>query len=236
VPQNTKVPGLAIAFATMSLAACSTTAPNPNLPRGEAAYQVIPPEAPQRDQYVFSAGDVISVDVFGETGLSRPQLLVDEAGNVQLPLVGEIKAEGQTSRQLSTQIADFLGRKYLVNPQVSVAIIEPAKRFVTVEGEVKTPGVYEFTGRFSLLSAVARAQSPSDAARLSEVIVFRQVDGKTMVARFDLKKIRSGLLPDPEIINGDVVTIGRSPIRASWQDILKAAPLLNTFVVLNNNN
>jgi polysaccharide export outer membrane protein len=167
--------------------------------------------------------------------LSKSQLLVDNAGFVQLPLAGQIKAAGLTVGGLSNAITTSLGGRYLVDPEVSVSVVQPAKRYVSVEGEVKAPGVYEIDTDFTLLSAIARAQSPTDTARLNEVLVFRTINDRRMVARFNLKDIRGGIAPDPEIMNGDVVTIGRSAVRAAWQDILRAAPIFNAFVVLGNN-
>ncbi|KQM14724.1 polysaccharide biosynthesis/export family protein [Novosphingobium sp. Leaf2] len=217
------------------MAGCTSTTPNPNLPQGAAAYDVIPAKAPSPANYVIAPSDVLNVNVFGEDGLSNPQVRVDEAGYVQLPLVGQIKAAGMTAPELSSQIATKLGSRYLIDPQVTVAVTEPAKRIVSVEGEVKTPGVYEIDNNFTLLSAIARAQSPTQTARLSEVIIFRTIDGKRMAARFNLKDIRSGIAPDPEVLNGDVITVGLSGIKQTWQDILRAAPIFNAFVLLSSN-
>lgn len=234
--QYPRLCGLSVLVAAATaMAGCSSTTPNPNLPVGAAAYDVIPAKAPSVENYLVTPGDLISVNVFGEESLSSPQIRVDEAGFIQLPLAGQIKAGGLTAPQLSSTIASALGGRYLVNPQVTVAVVEPAKRVVSVEGEVKTPGVYEIGNKFTLLSAIARAQSPTDTARLDEVLIFRTIDGKRMAARFNLKDVRSGIAPDPEIMDGDVITIGRSAARAAWQDILRAAPIFNAFVVLGSN-
>lgn len=233
--QLPKVHGLTALVVIAALGGCTTTTPNPDLPRGEAAYDVIPAKAPSAPNYVLVPGDILSVDVFGEDEISKPQLLVDNSGFVQLPLAGQIKAGGLTAVELSRAIADKLSNGYLVSPQVSVSVVVPAKRFVSVEGDVKSPGVYEIGGNFTLLSAIARAQSPSETARLDEVLIFRTINGKRMAARFNLKDIRTGIAPDPEIVDGDVVAVGRSAARAAWQDILRAAPIFNAFVVLSNN-
>lgn len=236
MPQFPVVKGLTVMVAATALAACSTITSNPALPQGEAAYQIIPANAPSPESYLVVPGDVLTIDVFGEADVSKPQILVDSAGKVQIPLAGEFKASGLTTTQLASQIAGKLGSRYLVNPQVTVAVLQPAKRYVAVEGDVKTPGVYEIGDKFTLLAALARAQSPSETAKLNEVIVFRTIGGQRMAARFNLKDIRGGLAPDPEIMDGDVVTIGRSPAKSAWQDILRAAPIFNAFIMLSNNN
>ena len=81
----------------------------------------------------------------------------------------------------------------------------------------------------TLLSAIARAQSPTNVARLDEIIVFRMVYGRRMAARFDLGKIRAGRAPDPQVLAGDVVVVGYSALRGVYRDVLQAAPLLNVF-------
>lgn len=91
------------------------------------------------------------------------------------------------------------------------------------------PGVYKIERSATLLSAIARAESPTRVARLSDVVVFRNVDGKRMAARFDLEQVRSGRAPDPQIFGGDVVVVGFSRGKAGWRDLLQAAPLFNIF-------
>lgn len=82
---------------------------------------------------------------------------------------------------------------------------------------------------------MARAKSPNNVAKLDEVMIFRTVNGQHMGARFDIRQIRAGNAPDPRVLAGDMVVVGYSSTRGVWRDILTAAPLLNVFVLLNNN-
>ncbi len=50
-----------------------------------------------------------------------------------------------------------------------------------------------------------------------------------MAAVFDLKQIRAGQAPDPQIIDGDIVVVGFSSVKGAFRDFLQAAPLLNVF-------
>src|SRR3546814_7357236 len=79
-----------------------------------------------------------------------------------------------------------------------------------VEGKVNQLGVYAINGRSTLLQALAQAQSPTDVANLSQVVIFRNIDGRRAGAVFDVKAIREGRTPDPEILGGDVIVVGRS--------------------------
>ncbi|GAB7551705.1 polysaccharide biosynthesis/export family protein [Novosphingobium sp. 11B] len=218
--------------AGLSLIGCTSMAPNPNLPRGAAAYQVIPPTVPVPTAYPIRPKDKLRLRVFNEPEVSQEELRVDDVGTIQVPLIGSIKAEGLSVEELSAEIASSLARSYLKNPQVAVSVKEPAPSYVSVEGEVKKPGVYEIDGRTTLLATLARAESPTSTAKLNEIVVFRTINDQRMVARFDLKQIRLGLSPDPMILDGDVVMVGYSRSKGLWQDILKAAPIFNAFALI----
>ena len=110
-------------------------------------------------------------------------------------------------------------------------MVKVASQFVTIEGQVTKPGVYEISRDYTLLSVIARAESPNKTARLDEIVVFRTADGKRMAARFDLTDIRTGRAPDPRMLNGDVVVVGYSASKGAWQNFLQAVPLLNVFYV-----
>ncbi len=119
--------------------------------------------------------------------------------------------------------------QYVVNPQVVVSITKQALRYVAVEGQVKKPGVYDIDREYTLLGAIARAESPTRTAKLDAVVVFRVINGRRMGARFDLADIRAGRTPDPQIRGGDVVVVGFSALKGAWRDFLEMTPLFNVF-------
>ena len=222
---------LLLALVGLTLSGCGRSLQSAGLPTGAAAYAIAPPAdaaaAPQA--YRIGPGDSISVSVFQEPDLSNDKLQVDDVGRIQLPLAGDILAAGLTAPELSAVIAERLGRDFIRHPQVVVSVVSTREQTVAVEGEVKVPGVYKVSPSDTLLSAVARAQSPTNVARLDEVIVFRTVNGRRMGARFDLGQIRSGQAADPQILGGVVIVVGFSSLKGVYRDILQAAPLLNVF-------
>ncbi len=223
---------LGSALAGSALTGCASTTTNPNLPQGSAAYQVIPPTVPVPTVYPLRPKDTLTLRVFGEPDISQDELRVDDAGLIQVPLVGSVKAKGRDTAEVSAEIASRLGSRYIKNPQVTVSVKATAPSYVSVEGEVEKPGVYEIDGRTTLLAALARAESPTLTAKLNEIVVFRTIDDQSMAARFDLKEIRLGRTPDPMILDGDVVMVGYSRSKGLWQDILKTAPIFNAFAVV----
>ncbi len=218
-------------LAGLALAGCQTGMNSTALPSGQAAYEIAPATdtAAKPQAYRIGPGDVISVQVFQEPELSSDKVQVDDVGRIQLPLAGDILAAGLTAPELSAVIAERLGRDYIRHPQVVVGVVSTREQTVAVEGQVKMPGVYKISPSDTLLSSIARAQSPTHVARLDEVIIFRTVNGRRMGARFDLNEIRSGRAPDPQVLGGDVIVVGFSSLKGVYQDILKAAPLLNVF-------
>ena len=218
-------------LAGLALAGCQTGMNSTALPSGQAAYEIAPATdtAAKPQAYRIGPGDVISVQVFQEPDLSSDKVQVDDVGRIQLPLAGDILAAGLTAPELSAVIAERLGRDYIRHPQVVVGVVSTREQTVAVEGQVKMPGVYKISPSDTLLSSIARAQSPTNVARLDEVIIFRTVNGRRMGARFDLNEIRSGRAPDPQVLGGDVIVVGFSSLKGVYRDILQAAPLLNVF-------
>lgn len=225
-------------FAASVLGGCASTAENPALATGPAAYQVIPVQGapgPQDAMVRLRPGDEISLAVLGEPDLKLDDVVVSEAGSIQLPLAGEVHAEGLTSGELAETVRQQLSH-YLRNPKVAVNLSKPVVRTVSVEGEVDKPGVFVITRETTLLSALALAQSPTQLAKHDEIFVFRKINGQQAGARFDLLQLRSGLAPDPQILPDDVVVVGKSAKRAVFEDFLRAAPFFNVFAVLANTN
>ena len=222
-----------LAGVALALAACASPRPS-GLPQGSAAYTVIPPAPEEPSASIvrkLQAGDTISVKVFREPDFSADKIVLDEVGNAQLPTIGEVRAGGATPSELAALIGARLGERYLRNPRVTVALLSPVSQVATVEGEVEAPGVFPLARNETLLTTLARAGSPTQLAALDEVVVFRIVNGQRMGAVFDVRRIRTGSAPDPQIIDGDVVVVGFSQIKGAYRDFLAASPLLGLFTI-----
>ena len=186
---------------------------------------------PKSTAYKIGPDDIIDVTVFKVAELSKT-VQVNESGAVNLPLVGELPAVGRTTREVEQDLTKALGAKYLRNPQVNVSVKEYNSQRVTVEGDVKKPGIYPFRGRMTLLQLVATVGGFETTAD-TEVIVFRSSgDGKTTAAKFEVDQIRAGTAKDPDIMSGDVVIVSSSATKTAFQNLLKALPLASIFLTL----
>jgi len=225
-----KYVAILLLLASASLTACSSQLYSA-LPTRDAAYTLMPPidRAVTPSEYLIAPGDVVSLSVFGEPDLTFEKLPVDDAGFIQVPLVGAVRVATLTPAQASTLIASKLGTRFLRNPDVTLNVIEQTGQVVTVEGQVLKAGSYPVDGQTTLLGAIALAQSPTRIAKLDEVVIFRTIQNQRMAARFDLSRIRAGRDPVPQIFGGDVVVVGFSQAKSIYRDILTAAPLFNVF-------
>lgn len=205
--------------------ACSTPSV---LPAGAQAYQVVPVNAAPvaAGDYTIGPLDRVTVTVFREPDLSVTEAVVDPSGKLALPLLGMVAAQGKTAELLAAELQGDL-REYLRNPVVTVSVTSISQKFV-VEGSVQQAGVFDIRGRTTLIEAIAMARSPTEVADLDKIFVFRQIDGVTQGARFDLRRIRDGLDPDPEIIAGDRIVVGLDGVSNAWNFYFRDG-LLNVF-------
>lgn len=227
---------LTLLLVSAALAGCSHTRPLTGGGLAVLPVTELPPPTPALAQgperpYFIGPFDKVEVDVFGVPELSRREIQTDASGRIAFPLAGTIDANGLTAEQLATEIGNRLRGRYVRNPQVTVNLLESVSRVVTVDGEVREPGRYPVVGRMTLMRAIASARGVSEFARLSEVVVFREVGDQHMAALYNLQAIRNGQYRDPEIFAGDVVMVGNSPGRRLFRDILQAAPLITTPII-----
>lgn len=190
------------------------------------------PDAPNfatlETNYKIAPMDKLGIKVFKMDDLSG-DYDVDLAGNISLPLIGEIKAANLTTAQLDEELTQKLGAKYLEHPDVSVAIKASTAHVVTVDGAVKEGGSFPVGGPISLIQAVAMAKGTDEDANPRRVAVFRTIGGQRQAAAFDLTSIRRGQSPDPPIYPGDIIVVDGGSVKSKTKQILQAIPLLAIF-------
>lgn len=216
------------------LSACASVE---QAPRGEAAYAVIPPAPAIGADYRLSPDDVLRIQVYHEPGLSLEDAQISAAGTVRMPLIGDVPVAGLSSGDAADLIATRLGQRYLVSPQVTIFVKKAVGRRITVDGEVREPGLFPFDGRLTLSQAVMLAKGPTRLASLTQIVIVRQIDGQRQAAMFDLAAIRRGKAADPEILPGDTIIVGLSRAKAILGGTLLAAPALAAgFIALDGKN
>jgi polysaccharide export outer membrane protein len=183
-------------------------------------------------EYIIGAEDKLSIHVFEVKELSTEEQTVDATGQIELPLIGRVQAAGKTTEQLQDEIAQRLGERYLQSPQVAVMVLDSASQKVTVEGEVKTPGVYQMKGRTTLMEVIAMAGGPADDADLHKVAVIREDGGMRHAAVCDYESIRMGHQVDPSLRGDDIIVVDGSKTKMFWAAAIKTLPLFTIFAYL----
>lgn len=210
------------------VAACADSAGGP-IPYNVALGAPDSPSlAPLESDYKIAPMDTISVKVFKSEDLTG-DYQVDLAGNISMPLVGEVPAANLTTAQLDQKLTQVLGQKYFEHPDVAVGIKASTRRSVTVDGAVKQAGTFPIAGPTSLMQAVALAGGTTEDANARRVAIFRTVGGRRQAAAFDLAAIRHGQAKDPPLYPGDIVVVDGSSVKQGFKKFLQAIPLLAIF-------
>ncbi len=185
----------------------------------------------QERPYLIGPFDKLTIDVFGIEEMSNKKVQADASGRISFPLVGVIEASGKTPAEVEELIEAGLRGRYVRNPQVSVNLEETVSQVITVDGEVKKPGLYPVLGRMTLMRAVATAEGTTEFAKQTEVVIFRTVGKVQMAGLYDLRGIRAGNYGDPEVFPNDVIVVGESTRRRMFKDVLSVAPLFMSPIV-----
>ena len=217
--------GLALALV---LSACADRAGGPIPYNVALAAPDAPTIAPLETGYRIAPMVTVTVKVFKSQDLSG-DYQVDLAGNISMPLIGEVQAVNLTTAQLDDRLTAALGQKYFEHPDVSVGIKASTRRSVTVDGAVKQAGTFAIAGGTSLMQAVALAGGTTEDANTRRVAVFRTIGGQRQAAAFDLTAIRHGQAKDPEIYPGDIVVVDGSSLKQGFKKFVQSVPLLAIF-------
>lgn len=178
--------------------------------------------------YHLGAGDIITLRVFKVDSMSGDQT-IDAAGQIDIPLIGDVQAAGLTTAELEIQLKKTLGDKYLTAPNVSVTLKTAVQRTITVDGSVQQPGLYPVQPTTTLIQTIAMAKGTADGANPRRVVIFRQINGQRMAAAFDLVNIRRGESPDPAVYANDIIVVDGSALSKAFKTTIQSLPFLSFF-------
>jgi polysaccharide biosynthesis/export protein len=222
---------ICLVLSLLMVSACQSTRGGPISYEVPTAFQMPdPPRAPSFGaDYRIATGDLLSMTVFQVEALTK-DYRVDLAGNVSVPLIGDVPAVGRTTAELRQEIATRLGARYLRNPDVTLSVKESTSNNITLEGGVRRPGLFPVTGPMTLIQGVALAGGiDPQQGNPRRLAIFRRIQGQRMAAAFDLVSIRRGEMPDPEIYPGDIIIVESNNRRGLFQDILQSLPVFALF-------
>jgi len=152
--------------------------------------------ANSNSEYQLSSGDVISITVFGEPDLSLETIKLNETGSFSYPFIGEINAQGLSASALQDKITKTLSGDYLVNPKITVSILEYRQFYIS--GEVKNPDGYPFQPGLTVRRALALAGGLTERASERRMTVIRETDPAKQPRQVTMEDL---------VMPGDTITI-----------------------------
>jgi polysaccharide export outer membrane protein len=134
--------------------------------------------------YRIGSGDVLKVNVFGETGMNDLSIRVDGDGRIQLPAVTPQKVAGLTLSGVQKTLTDAYKAEFN-EPWVMVTMETYGSRPIYLLGEFNSPGVKYLDRPTNLLNALAMGNGTGANAYLPGARVIR---GKTILP-VDIKAV-----------------------------------------------
>lgn len=184
------------------MAAC--TPPPPNYP-----YKDEPD--PRNHELTLGVGDVVDIRVWENQNLNTESTIRPD-GTITMPLVGDLKAVGETPSglraKINTRLAEFLK---LNGTETTVAVRSWHSYRFRIDGEVSRPGIYSSDQYLTVADAIALAGGPTRFAKRNEVKLIR-TDAKTHAVHpipLDYDLLSNGTRTDMNIyvMPGDAINI-----------------------------
>jgi protein involved in polysaccharide export with SLBB domain len=151
----------------------------------------------------FHVGETVSIIFSGIPDPIEPhEETIKEDGNINLSLIGLVKAVGKTAGELQNEIHDLYVPKYYVRLTV---VVKPGDLIYYVRGEVKQPGREIYIGETTVTKAITSASDFTDFA--SHNVKLIRANGE--VIKVDVDKALEDPELDPKVYPGDQVVVPR---------------------------
>jgi len=171
--------------------------------------------------YIMCPGDQLDIVVMGVPEMStgytssgtttlvpttpQAKYIVRPDGKVSFQLIGEVDTTGLTVSQFTKVLQERLA-KYIVNPQISVNIVQLGTTRVYVFGEVNKPGLYELQKSHNLLDAVGIANGfTRDAAKKNVFLIRKNEQNKPIKINLNNLLTKADVSQNYVLGEGDVV-------------------------------
>jgi polysaccharide biosynthesis/export protein len=191
-------------IAAMLLASVLVSVPMPCAETPEPATE---PEIPTTGDYRIGVGDVLNIQVWKETDLTR-SVPVRPDGKISFPLLDDLQAAGLTPLELKKVLTEKL-KQYLSGPRVTVLVEEVNSYKVYVMGEVVLQGSLVLKTRTTLLQAISLAGGFTAYAKRDQIIVLRKNGKRDERIKLNYDRIVTGKNPEQNLVleAGDTVVV-----------------------------
>jgi polysaccharide export outer membrane protein len=176
-------------------------------------------------EYRIGVGDKIEIGVFGHEDLAKV-VEVRSDGTINYPLIGDIRVVGMTAAEIDAEITRVLGKDYLVDPQVSVDVREYQSQWVTIIGEVRTPGKYVLKRNMRVIDVLAEAGGATKEAGTQIVITRQAPEGPPRQIALDRATLLSQDNQEANLLlqHGDIVAVGERELFYIRGEVARPGP------------
>lgn len=163
------------------------------------------------DEYRIGNGDALQINVWKNPELSVA-VPVRPDGQISLPLVGDIRASGETAEALAANIGAQL-KSFIRNPQVTVIVANPSsadfQRRIRVTGAVNQPISVPYREGMTILDLVLEAGGLTEFANANKAKLYRKEGDSVQVYPVYLNDIlnKGKLVTNYQLVPSDIVTI-----------------------------
>jgi len=143
------------------------------------------------ENYILKPSDVISIEVYQEADLNKSARIQGD-GSVALALIGKVKVAGMTAGEAQSLIIDLYNRDYLVDPQISLLVVEFSPRVIHILGSVNNPGVVPIPPDrdLTLTEAIASVRGVSRLGNPKSITIKRvEEDGRARQMEVNFSRI-----------------------------------------------
>jgi len=162
-----------------------------------------------RNEYVIGPEDILEISVWKSPDLSTATIVRPD-GMISLPLIGELKGNNRTARELKGVIEQRLG-EYKQDPVVSVIVKEANSQSIYIMGEIARPGKYLLRSETRILQAISLAGGFTPGANKDNIIILRKnlINPEGKKIRIKYSDIISGKNPEANILvrSGDTILL-----------------------------
>src|SRR5262249_2991366 len=144
------------------------------------------------DTYRLGPDDQLSVRVFGQPDYSLEKVKISPVGRIYHPLLGDVEVAGLTVDRLTEKLTVDLSQ-YIIDPKVSISLIEGNSAKIGVLGDVVHPGIVVMTRPMTVLDALSASGGVSDFGSKTNVTILRQTGyERSQMLKVNVKKILEG--------------------------------------------
>jgi len=196
----------ALLLVFFALASCHDD-PGVNYPTGSTSFD----PSTIVSTVALGPGDKLSLTIFYGGKNATASYTLDASGQIEVEFIGSVTAGGKTTREVRDEIQQRLADGYLVNPVVSLTLLEINSLKLSVFGQVAHSGSIKFTPGMTIVEAIAQSGGFSPMARKNLVRVTRMIAGKKETYKLPVEMIAEGSRPNFTMLPGDEVFVPERP-------------------------